>query len=528
MAVLGKLSYEIDLSGDASSELKNWNDKLREMTGTTKESARNVNNLEKEFSEMSKKTGLASKEVTNLTSKQGKLRGLSKSLGGFSNILKGAGLVAVGSQIGSFFTSAAQSANKFETTKVSFETMLGSAEKAKSVLDDLDKFSLKTPFTPEQVQSSAKSLIGLGLESDKIEESLKSIGDISSGTGKDFNELSSIYGKAMSSGVVQGEALNQLSEAGVPIIKEFAKQFGVSEQEIRKMASNGQIQFKHLDKAFKSMSSEGGQFANMMKKQSETGVGLLSTATGFIQEMQKQFGSAIMDMVKPVLKSLMPALKSIVEFMKSERGMAIMKIMLPAIAFLVGTVMVAAVYQLAVSFGILNIAMLPITLKLLVIMALGTLLYAFIDDFLTFLDGGDSALSGFFELFTPIVDAIKDVWNFFFGNDAETTVTVKKQEEESKLQKRALGGPVEQGGSYLVGEEGPELFIPESRGEISPNSKTSQTINNANRNSSVSIQPIINIYGNQGGGTNNIREQVIDAFVRILPEVRMAVGLKEA
>ena len=34
---------------------------------------------------------------------------------------------------------------------------------------------------------------------------------------------------------------------------------------------------------------------------------------------------------------------------------------------------------------------------------------------------------------------------------------------------RASGGPVEVGGAYLVGEQGPELFVPSSSGAIAPN-----------------------------------------------------------
>jgi hypothetical protein len=37
------------------------------------------------------------------------------------------------------------------------------------------------------------------------------------------------------------------------------------------------------------------------------------------------------------------------------------------------------------------------------------------------------------------------------------------------LQFRASGGPVRQGGSYIVGEKGPELFTPGSSGSITPN-----------------------------------------------------------
>lgn len=44
---------------------------------------------------------------------------------------------------------------------------------------------------------------------------------------------------------------------------------------------------------------------------------------------------------------------------------------------------------------------------------------------------------------------------------------------------RASGGPVEAGAAYLVGEQGPELFVPDSSGAIAPNapSRPSITLN---------------------------------------------------
>lgn len=42
---------------------------------------------------------------------------------------------------------------------------------------------------------------------------------------------------------------------------------------------------------------------------------------------------------------------------------------------------------------------------------------------------------------------------------------------------RAAGGPVEEGSAYLVGENGPELFVPQTSGAISPNARPSITLN---------------------------------------------------
>jgi hypothetical protein len=41
--------------------------------------------------------------------------------------------------------------------------------------------------------------------------------------------------------------------------------------------------------------------------------------------------------------------------------------------------------------------------------------------------------------------------------------------EENRFSRRANGGPVNFGSSYIVGERGPELFTPSSSGNITPN-----------------------------------------------------------
>ncbi len=42
---------------------------------------------------------------------------------------------------------------------------------------------------------------------------------------------------------------------------------------------------------------------------------------------------------------------------------------------------------------------------------------------------------------------------------------------------RASGGPVDAGNAYLVGENGPELFVPQTSGAIAPNARPAVTLN---------------------------------------------------
>jgi hypothetical protein len=48
------------------------------------------------------------------------------------------------------------------------------------------------------------------------------------------------------------------------------------------------------------------------------------------------------------------------------------------------------------------------------------------------------------------------------------------EEKKKALEKRADGGPVKAGQPYWVGEEGPEIMVPDAAGNITPNDKTSE------------------------------------------------------
>lgn len=173
----------------------------------------------------------------------------------------------------------------FEQTAVSFRTMLGSGEKAADMLERLTKFSTRTPFKPEEIFAAAKTLLAFGASAREVHGIIKTIGDVSSATGKELNELAKIYGKVFVKGKMQAEELNQFSEAGVPIIKELQKQYNATAEEIFDMGSKGKLSFEDMNSALKAMTSDGGVFFNAMQAQSETFNGKISTLLGNLSEL---------------------------------------------------------------------------------------------------------------------------------------------------------------------------------------------------------------------------------------------------
>lgn len=229
-----------------------------------------------------------------LSRAKGMISGMASSLGGIMKFT-GAGLVAT---LGYLAVKATGIATTFEQTSLAFKVMMGDGAKAAKLLNDLNKFSNDTPFTPEQVFAAGKQQLAFGFAPEDIIGNLTMIGDIAAGTGKDFNELGLIFGKVFSKGKMDSQDLNQMAEAGIPIIKTLAKMYNSTGAEIYDMASKGKLGFDDLKNAFAQMTGEGGTFSGMMKQQAQTFNGIMSTLKGNIA-----------DIGRSIAESWLPALK---------------------------------------------------------------------------------------------------------------------------------------------------------------------------------------------------------------------------
>jgi tape measure domain-containing protein len=220
----------------------------------------------------------------------GKLAGLAgKAFAAFSLFEVGKAVVGMGAGM--------------EQTRVQFETFTGSVEKGNKVIADLQKFALDTPFEDEQVIAAGRGLLAFGESADSIQPTLTKLGNISSATGKDFNELISIWGKNKLSGVIQGEDLNQLNDSGIPVMESLAKQLKVNVSEVKKMGAEGKISFQMLDKAFDELGGPAGKWGDLMEKQSKTLAGRWSSLVGFAQNMGGKMGEALLPFLGKIVDS---------------------------------------------------------------------------------------------------------------------------------------------------------------------------------------------------------------------------------
>jgi hypothetical protein len=97
------------------------------------------------------------------------------------------------------------------------------------------------------------------------------------------------------------EDINQLTGRGIPIIQELARQFGVSDSQVKKLVESGQVGFPAIERAFVDMTSEGGKFAGMMAQQSRTTKGLFSTLKDTVNGVFLTLGIPLNDALRPML-----------------------------------------------------------------------------------------------------------------------------------------------------------------------------------------------------------------------------------
>lgn len=236
--------------------------------------------------------------------------GVGKAAAGLGTVLAGA-LAAAG--VGKLVSGAIGRAVSDEQLQVSFDVLVGDPAKARETIASLRQLGTETPFEFPELAEAGKKLIAFGEGADTVTDTLRRIGDVSSGIQAPIGAIAEVYGKARVQGRLFAEDINQLTGRGIPVIQEFAKQLGVTDSEVKSMASAGKLSFDNLEQAFISLTSEGGKFGGMMAMQSRTVGGLWATLQDTFGEVLLAFGQPINDALRPLLDEAIKHVDSLKE-----------------------------------------------------------------------------------------------------------------------------------------------------------------------------------------------------------------------
>ncbi len=226
---------------------------------------------------------------------RGILGGLKSSFNqGISGLLAPmAGVLSVGAAIGAMKWGV-QLAAQSETTQISFEVMLGSADRAKKMMADLREFASTSSFDVAGANEAAKQLINYGIQAQDVLPTMRMLGDVAQGDSEKFNSLALALGQVASTGHLRAQEKNQFINAGFNPLQEISRTSGKSMSQLSKDMEDGKISAKMVADAFKSATSEGGRYFGMTARQAQTTTGKFNTMKDSVATSLTEVGEAIL------------------------------------------------------------------------------------------------------------------------------------------------------------------------------------------------------------------------------------------
>ena len=205
--------------------------------------------------------------------------------------------------LGSVLKGIVQVRGQFQQLEIAFGTMLGNEEQAKDLMDQMIQTAARTPFDLMGVAGGAKQLMAYGTAADKVNDTLVRLGNIASGLSIPLNDIVYLYGTTMVQGRLYAQDVRQFTGRGIPLVKELAKMYGVTTEEINAMVSAGKIGFADVEKVINGMTDAGGQFYNLMAKQSASLTGMTSNLSDAWDSMINDIGREHQDMFATAINS---------------------------------------------------------------------------------------------------------------------------------------------------------------------------------------------------------------------------------
>ena len=187
-----------------------------------------------------------------------------------------------------------------DRTAVSFEVMLGSQQKAADMLNQMNRYAADSPYSRLGVQEAAQTMLGFGVEQQKVIPSLKMLGDIAMGNSECFKGLALVFSQVAAAGKLQGQDLLQLITNGYNPLNDISRLTGKSMSELKDDMSKGNISFDLMAQAMQAATSQGGKFYGMVDR-------IAQTPFGRFGQLVDQFKDTMLSLYKVIEPLLIPS-----------------------------------------------------------------------------------------------------------------------------------------------------------------------------------------------------------------------------
>lgn len=205
-------------------------------------------------------------------------------------------IAGVAASLGALGVKAVQAAGNFQQVQAAMTNMLGSAERAKNLLGQLQDFAAKTPFEFNDVAAASQKFLAFGFTAEQIIPTLKAVGDAAAGVGlgkEGIDRITLALGQMAAKSKVQSDEMLQLTEAGIPAWQMLADKIGTSVPQAMDMVSKGAVDAQTGLQAL--VGGMEDKFGGMMDQQAQTITGTWSNMMDGLSQSAIAVGQQISD-----------------------------------------------------------------------------------------------------------------------------------------------------------------------------------------------------------------------------------------
>lgn len=218
---------------------------------------------------------------------------------------------------------------EFELQQVSLRAIIQDARRADQIFNQIKGLAVISPFQFGELVSYTKQLAAFQIPVNELYGTMKSLADVSAGLGVDMGRIILAYGQIRSAGVLRGQELRQLTEAGILALDALRKKLeevrGVAQttDDVFNAISTRQVPFEYIKEMFTTMTEDGGMFYKMQEIQAASLKGMVSNLADAYQVMMNNIGEANDSVLKGIVGSITDAMTNWRYFAKAIEGVAV-------------------------------------------------------------------------------------------------------------------------------------------------------------------------------------------------------------
>lgn len=281
--------------------LDSYGQSLSQISNKIKKSANDEIKAQQKKEKAIRKTNSAYKAQSSYISR------LIQRLGIYTGIYAAAGMIR----------DIRETTAEFELQEVALGAIIQGAHEASVLFSQIKAAAIESPYQIKELVNYTKQLAAYGFEQNELFGTTMKLADISAGLGADMSRIILAVGQVSAASVLKGTELRQFTELGIPMVELLAEKFTqlrgevVTTGEVFEMISDKAVSFKMVEEILNDLTSAGGMFYDMQRKQAETLAGQWSNLKDSIAIAYDEIGNT--GTVRGAMEGWISTVKSLVE-----------------------------------------------------------------------------------------------------------------------------------------------------------------------------------------------------------------------